>query len=127
MKLKEIRQSSGKTQDDVAHYLNIARASYTNIENGKRNPDIQTLILLADYFSVSIDSIVGREEKERAIPCPLPYEGLITLSDTELHLITDYRSLSSQGQEYIRQQMYMAKSIYTAGDTGFAGMETAVE
>jgi len=34
------------------------------------------------------------------------------LKDDELSLINDYRSLSEQGQEYIRQTMYMAKQTY---------------
>lgn len=61
LRLKEIRTSKGKTQLEIAEYLNIARASYANIENGKRDPDTQTLILLADYFGLTIDEICGRE------------------------------------------------------------------
>ena len=65
LRLKELRLSSGKTQQSVADYLNISRASYTNIENGKRDPDTQTLIKLAELFSVSIDCLVGRENENQ--------------------------------------------------------------
>lgn len=120
MQLKEIRIASGKTQNEVASYLNIGRASYTNIENGKRSPDVQTLILLADYFSVSIDNIVGREAKDTN---PIQNTASIALSNHELQLVSAYRTLSSQGQEYIRQQMNIATSFYPAGDTGITNVE----
>ena len=36
----------------------------------------------------------------------------VSLSADETQLITDYRSLNEQGQEYIRQTMYMAKQTH---------------
>lgn len=63
LRLKEIRTSKHITQTEVAERLNIARASYANIENGKRDPDTQTLMQLADFFSVTIDEICGRDRE----------------------------------------------------------------
>lgn len=60
LKVKELRQIKGKRQDDVARYLNITRAAYTNIENNKRDPDSNVLLALADYFSVPMDDLFGR-------------------------------------------------------------------
>lgn len=58
--LRELRKSRGKTQADIAEYLGITRAAYTNIENEKRQPDRFTLQRLADYYSVSVDYLLGR-------------------------------------------------------------------
>ncbi|WP_306488322.1 ribbon-helix-helix domain-containing protein [Agathobaculum sp.] len=41
-----------------------------------------------------------------------PSKSESTLSPDELQLVEDYRSLNKQGQEYIRQTMYMAKQTY---------------
>ena len=46
----------------------------------------------------------------------------IQLNTHEQQLIKDYRSLSSQGKEYIRQTMYMAKNIYQE-ETDISNME----
>lgn len=57
--LKELRLKKGVKQKDVADYLGIARVTYTNIENGKRETDFTTLRKLATYFDVSIDYLLG--------------------------------------------------------------------
>ena len=44
LNLKQLRNSLGLSQAEVASHLNISRAAYTNIENGKRDPDTQTLL-----------------------------------------------------------------------------------
>ena len=42
--LKEIRQRIGKSQQEVADFLKMQRASYANIENNKRDPDTATIL-----------------------------------------------------------------------------------
>lgn len=62
-KFKQLRISKGLTQRDIAEYLNIHPASYANYENGKRIPDIQTLVRIADFYNLSIDSLLGRKQE----------------------------------------------------------------
>lgn len=59
MKLKELRQIKKKTQEEVAKDLNIGRASYNRYELGLTEPDLQTLINLADYFHTTIDNLLN--------------------------------------------------------------------
>lgn len=58
--MKKIRESLQLTQVKVANDLKLSRQVYNFYENGKRNPDIQTLIKIADYYGVSIDYLLGR-------------------------------------------------------------------
>lgn len=58
--LKELRKQLGKTQEEVAKDLNITQSTYSNYENGLRQPNIEMLIDLADYYKVPIDILVGR-------------------------------------------------------------------
>ncbi len=60
--LKEIRIQKGLTQQRVALDLNISREALSYYENGKRCPDIQMLILLSDYFDVSIHYLITGSE-----------------------------------------------------------------
>lgn len=55
MKLKELRLSSGYNQNEVANNINITQNTYSNYENNKTEPDIETLCKLADYYGVSLD------------------------------------------------------------------------
>lgn len=63
--LKRIRKERGYSQLKVALDLNISREALSYYENGKRNPDIQTLRLFSNYFNVSIDYLVNGKEFEK--------------------------------------------------------------
>lgn len=56
-----LRKSINKTQTEIANYLNMQQGSYQKYEVGKAEPNIQTLIKLADYYHVTLDYLVGRE------------------------------------------------------------------
>jgi transcriptional regulator with XRE-family HTH domain len=50
------------TQRQLAEALRVTVRTITNYENGSREPNIATLIALADYFDVSLDYLVGRSD-----------------------------------------------------------------
>lgn len=64
-RLKECRKSINKTQREVAHDLGIAENAYQNYEIYKREPKMETLRKLADYFDVSVDYLMGRTDKPK--------------------------------------------------------------
>ena len=49
-KLKEARQSTGMTQDQIAEKILVSRVTVSNWENGKSLPDIVSLISLSDLY-----------------------------------------------------------------------------
>lgn len=62
--LKKIRKEKGFSQLKVALDLNMSRKALSYYENGKRNPDIQTLKLFSKYFNVSIDFLINGKDFE---------------------------------------------------------------
>ena len=60
--LREIRKAKKYSQLKVAMDLCISREALSYYETGKRSPDIQMLLLLSDYFDVSIDYLIRGEE-----------------------------------------------------------------
>lgn len=62
--LKKIRKEKGLSQLKVALDLNMSREALSYYENGKRNPDIQTLKLFSKYFNVSIDYLINGKDFE---------------------------------------------------------------
>ena len=65
MKLRELREQKGVTQKEVATAVGCTSTVYSRYERGEREPDISTLCSLADYFKVSIDSIIGYSCKRK--------------------------------------------------------------
>lgn len=64
-KLKELRIKNGKTQAQVAAWLSITQAAYSKYECGKAEPSIETLSILCEKYSVSLNYILGREETKK--------------------------------------------------------------
>lgn len=88
MNLKQLRISEGKTQVEIAKAINITQYTYSNYETGYTEPNIETLIKLADYYGVSLDYLVGRKFKNE-----LGY-----LTENEKQLLTNFRNLSEQNK-----------------------------
>lgn len=61
--LKELRKQRNLTQQDIAKELGLTQKAYCNYELGKREPDIKTLIKLANIYNVSLDYLTGRYKK----------------------------------------------------------------
>lgn len=64
LKLKELRTEKKLKQLEVANFLGITSQAYGNYESGKRQPDPENLLKLADYFNVSVDYLLGRENQQ---------------------------------------------------------------
>ena len=59
--LREEREKRDKSQQEIANYLHIARATYTRYENGTITPTTDNLIKLADLYNLSVDYLLGRK------------------------------------------------------------------
>ena len=86
--IKEIRQRCGRSQQEVADYLKVQRASYANIENNKRDPDTATIFALSEFFNCSIDEIFGKTHSRP-----------VKLSDNQQTARRLFNELSEEGQE----------------------------
>ena len=64
MRLKELRTEKGATQKEVAEFIGCSSVVYSRYERGEREPDIDALCKLADYFNVTVDYIVCRTDKK---------------------------------------------------------------
>ena len=62
VRLKELRKKKGISQLRLATDLNTTQNTISRYETGEREPGIDELIKIADYFHVSIDYLVGRTE-----------------------------------------------------------------
>ncbi|MBW2672110.1 MAG: helix-turn-helix domain-containing protein [Deltaproteobacteria bacterium] len=59
-RLRQLRKEKGLTQAELAKLLSIGESTISFYESGKRQPDYETLIRIADLFNVSVDYLLGR-------------------------------------------------------------------
>lgn len=59
-RLKELRKESGLSQSDVANVLNVTRETYNRYENMKRGLSPEDISILADFYKVSTDYVLGK-------------------------------------------------------------------
>lgn len=56
--IKLLRKRRGRTQDDIASALELKRPTLSGYENGVAEPPLQTLIAIARYFKISVDTLI---------------------------------------------------------------------
>lgn len=61
-RVRQLRQSVGLSLQDVANFIGTQKSSLGNIERGDKSPSIDMILNLANYFFVSIDYLLGRND-----------------------------------------------------------------
>ncbi|MCI5500231.1 MAG: helix-turn-helix domain-containing protein [Clostridiales bacterium] len=62
-RLKELREAKHLSQVRLAMDLNLSQNSISRYENMEREAGYETLLMIADYFHVSLDYLFGRTDK----------------------------------------------------------------
>lgn len=111
--LRRLREEHNYTQLQVSSRLNISRQAYSNYETGKRVPDLDTLIRLADIYQVTLEQLltqvcsknsVAGESKGPYVPGMIIKTGdTVYLSDEEFSVLQHYRSASSDDRHLVRK------------------------
>lgn len=63
IRLKQLRKSKGLTQVEMAKHIDVARTTYAMYEQGKREPDYETLQRIANFHETTVDYLLGRTDK----------------------------------------------------------------
>lgn len=66
-KLKKARHDTGFTQREVAKETRISQATIANYETGRTEPDLENLGILADFYGVSVDWLLGTRGRPEKI------------------------------------------------------------
>lgn len=106
-KFKELRKSRNLSQQQLADYLHTSKSSVNMYERGEREPGLEMLEAIADYFNVDMDYLLGKAEvANKALfnnpPLKLP-------NADEQELLTIYRNVNQEGQDYIMQTARMVE------------------
>ena len=110
--LRSLRDMNNLTQDDLSDMLNISRQAYSNYENSKRTPDLDSLMRLSAFYHVTLDQLVNGNLSnssqifaEEKVPYYMALDietgNTIYLKKDETELITKFRSLSDDNLKII--------------------------
>ena len=66
-RIRKLRKERGLSITGLAEKIGVSYQSLQRYEAGKREPSIQALTKLADFFDVTVDYLIGREEKNKII------------------------------------------------------------
>lgn len=100
--LKQLRQNARISQQQLANIIGISQQSINKYENHNVEPDISTLIDLADYFNTSVDYLIGNTNIQHKIEKVSRYD----LNDEESKLIDEYRRLDDDEKSSINTIIY---------------------
>ncbi len=62
IKITDLRKERSISQKELAKYLNVSQAQISKYESGANEPDLATLIKIADFFNISIDELLGHNK-----------------------------------------------------------------
>lgn len=87
-RLRSLRIESGMTQSQIAEMLSVSTVTIARYESGQREPSNRTLVMLADFFNVTTDYLLGRTDARNAYahPINLPDGRVGTVYSTEKDL-----------------------------------------
>lgn len=84
--LAKLRKTNKLTQKELADVLQCSTSRIGMYEQGRRQPDLGTLEILADYFHVSTDYLIGRKKNVSVIrETPAPY-----MQESDQHPLIQY-------------------------------------
>lgn len=115
--LRRLRLDNNYTQKQIAEMLNLSRQAYSNYETGKRIPDLDLLIRIADIYSVTLEQLITQTCTGEGVINETPgpyfngklYDGndSIYLTGEEVKLLTKYRNAAEDDRRLIRKVLNM--------------------
>ena len=96
--LKYLRNRKNISQQHLAEIIGVSQQSINKYENHSVEPDIDTLIKLADYFETSVDFLIGHTEIDHIIEKVEAFD----LNNDEASLIKSYRLLNTKQRRSIK-------------------------
>ena len=67
-RIRNLREDRDLTQSVIAELLNCTQVCYSNYENGKRDVPVEVFGVLADFYDVSVDYLLGRTNVKKPYP-----------------------------------------------------------
>ncbi len=64
-RIRNLREDNDYTQTEIANILKCSQRTYSDYENGRISWSAENLIILANFYNVSVDYLLGRTDNKR--------------------------------------------------------------
>lgn len=82
-RIRELRKARSMTQKQLAEILNSAKSTISQYENNINEPDLKTVMKIANCFDVTVDSLLGREQQDKPAAAPSDRTLVMEVMDEE--------------------------------------------
>lgn len=93
-RLKQLRKENNLTQEELAQKISKTRSTIAGYETERKEPDYETLVLLAKYFNVSLDYLMGVSDVRN------PYINDKDLDEVDKFLLELKKEAEKEGLEF---------------------------
>ncbi len=101
-KLYELRKQKGLSQEELASKLNVSRQTLSKWELGESTPDMEKLVLLSDYFHLSLDELVlGKEMENKTV-----------IKENTMAKIMEERILTDNNKKKVKRRLKLLGIIF---------------
>lgn len=104
--LRDMREDKDLKQSDIAEMIGTTQQQYSRYENGESEIPLRALVVLADYYGVSADYLMGRKDCFYGVP---GLDRKITDEHTAGEVLTDILSLNAAGRAAVTEYIYLQK------------------
>lgn len=96
-RLRSLRTQRGLSQQRLAQALGVSKSSINMYERGDREPGLELLQAMADYFGVDMDDLLGRASAQPSLP-----ESDDILDHLDVAFLGDYSELTEENKATLR-------------------------
>jgi len=105
--LKSLRIREGLTQDDLAKKLGVSRSTISMYERGEREPELEVLEAIADFFNVDMNYLTGKQtQEEYYADLQIRQIAQEIFEDKDMRLLFDLKK-SAKGEELMNYARYL--------------------
>ena len=109
-RLKELRKSRHLTQDEFSKQSGIGRSAVSMYESGKRMPSYETLEQIADFFNVSMGSLIEKNESH-PISSPATKDDVDDIFDEDIRMLARNKMKDASPEEREKTKKQLKKII----------------
>lgn len=99
LKIKELRTEKNFTQKQIGEIINCNQSAIGKYERGELEPTLSNLVKLADFFGVTTDYLLGREDDFGVISATKITSP--ALSDDERELLAAFKKLNHDKRQQV--------------------------
>ena len=126
--LRELRNENKATQSDMANLLGLTTNAYQSYERGTSEPSCKALCILADFYKVSTDYLLGRTPVRAMNILPVGALSEEEVKDIDAAIVTGYTQLSLETRRmFIKMLEDLFGNIFEREDYGMGEYEDLAE